>query len=74
MNLKRGSKNDIIEDGKIGWVLAGVNYQTGAAIQNSAALHGIIALFTIVPAITYALSAVVSRKYTIFSGTNIIGT
>lgn len=49
----------------IGWVLAGVNYQAGAATQNAATLQGIIALFTIVPSIAYFLSAFISRRYTL---------
>lgn len=49
----------------IGWVLAGVNYQAGAATQAPLALQGIVALFTIVPALTYLLSAFISRSYTL---------
>lgn len=49
----------------IGWVLAGVNYQAGAATQNAATLQGIIALFTIVPSIAYFLSAFISRRFTL---------
>ncbi len=47
----------------IGWVLASVNYQAGATTQDATALQGIVMLFTIVPAIAYFLSALVSRHY-----------
>ncbi|CUH96873.1 putative membrane protein [Propionispora sp. 2/2-37] len=49
----------------IGWVLAGVNYQAGATVQNPIALQGIGFLFTIVPAIAYLCSALISKRYTL---------
>lgn len=50
----------------IGWMLAGSGYQSGAATQNSATMASIIALFTLVPAICYFLSAVIAaRLYTL---------
>jgi GPH family glycoside/pentoside/hexuronide:cation symporter len=49
----------------IGWVLAGSNYQAGAAMQNDIAIQSIIALFTIAPAIAYLASAFISRYYTL---------
>ncbi|MBU2699105.1 GPH family glycoside/pentoside/hexuronide:cation symporter [Sporomusaceae bacterium BoRhaA] len=51
----------------IGWMLAGVDYQAGAATQAPLTLQGIVALFTIVPALTYFISAFISRSYTLRS-------
>ncbi|UYU31995.1 glycoside-pentoside-hexuronide family transporter [Siccibacter colletis] len=47
----------------IGWMLAGGGYNAAATTQNSATLSIIIALFTIVPAICYLISAVVAKRY-----------
>ncbi|NLS52863.1 glycoside-pentoside-hexuronide family transporter [Hafnia alvei] len=50
----------------IGWMLAGAGYQSGAATQNSATIMSIIALFTLVPAVCYFLSALIAaRLYTL---------
>ncbi|MDN6073488.1 MAG: MFS transporter, partial [Enterobacterales bacterium] len=50
----------------IGWMLAGAGYQSGAATQNSATIMCIIALFTLVPAACYFLSALIAaRLYTL---------
>jgi GPH family glycoside/pentoside/hexuronide:cation symporter len=50
----------------IGWMLAGAGYQSGAATQNSATIMSIIALFTLVPAACYFLSALIAaRLYTL---------
>lgn len=47
----------------IGWMLAGAGYQSGAATQNSATMTSIIALFTLVPAVCYLLSAIICKRY-----------
>lgn len=47
----------------IGWMLAGGGYDATAKTQNSATISIIIALFTIVPAICYLLSAVIAKRY-----------
>jgi len=47
----------------IGWMLAGGGYNAAATTQNSATISIIIALFTIVPAICYLISAVVAKRY-----------
>ncbi len=47
----------------IGWVLAGAGYQSGAATQNPATLTSIIALFTMVPAVCYLLSAIICKRF-----------
>lgn len=47
----------------IGWALAAYGYEAGARVQNPAAEHCIIALFTLFPAVCYALSALVARGY-----------
>jgi len=47
----------------IGWMLAGAGYQSGAATQNSATLTSIIALFTLVPALCYLLSAIICKRF-----------
>lgn len=47
----------------IGWMLAGGGYDAAAKTQNSATLSIIIALFTIVPAICYLLSAVIAKRF-----------
>ena len=47
----------------IGWMLAGGGYDAAAKTQNSATISIIIALFTIVPAICYLLSAVIAKRF-----------
>ncbi|GBU14117.1 transporter [Enterobacterales bacterium] len=47
----------------IGWVLAGAGYQSGAASQNPATMTSIIALFTLVPAVCYLLSAIICKRF-----------
>ena len=47
----------------IGWMLAGGGYNAAATTQNSATISIIIALFTIVPAICYLISALVAKRY-----------
>ncbi|EGA9118384.1 MFS transporter, partial [Salmonella enterica] len=47
----------------IGWMLAGGGYDAAAKTQNSATISIIIALFTIVPAICYLLSAAIAKRY-----------
>ena len=47
----------------IGWMLAGGGYNAAATTQNPATISIIIALFTIVPAICYLLSAVVAKRF-----------
>ena len=47
----------------IGWMLAGGGYNASATTQNPATISIIIALFTIVPAICYLLSAVVAKRF-----------
>jgi len=47
----------------IGWALAGGGYNAAAQSQNSATLSIIIALFTLVPAACYLLSAIIARRY-----------
>jgi GPH family glycoside/pentoside/hexuronide:cation symporter len=46
----------------IGWMLAGGGYNAAASSQNSATIS-IIALFTIVPAICYLLSAIIAKRF-----------
>jgi len=47
----------------IGWMLAAGGYDAGAKTQNSDTISIIIALFTLVPAACYLLSAVIARRY-----------
>lgn len=47
----------------IGWALAGGGYNAAAQSQNSTTLSIIIALFTLVPAVCYLLSAFIARRY-----------
>lgn len=47
----------------IGWMLAGGGYDAAAKAQNGATISIIIALFTLVPAICYLLSAVIAKRY-----------
>ncbi|HAT2609198.1 TPA: glycoside-pentoside-hexuronide family transporter [Kluyvera intermedia] len=47
----------------IGWMLAGGGYNAAASSQNSATISIIIALFTIVPAICYLLSAIIAKRF-----------
>ncbi|VEA44835.1 Uncharacterized symporter yihO [Salmonella enterica subsp. arizonae] len=47
----------------IGWMLAGGGYNAAAKTQNSATISIIIALFTLVPAICYLLSAAIAKRY-----------
>lgn len=47
----------------IGWMLAGGGYDAAAQTQNSATLSIIIALFTLVPAFCYLLSAIIAKRF-----------
>ena len=47
----------------IGWMLAGGGYDAAAKAQNPTTISIIIALFTIVPAICYLLSAIVAKRF-----------
>ncbi len=47
----------------IGWMLAGGGYEAAATSQNSATISIIIALFTIVPAVCYLLSALIAKRF-----------
>ncbi|MGK9174792.1 glycoside-pentoside-hexuronide family transporter [Yokenella regensburgei] len=47
----------------IGWMLAGGGYDAAASSQNSTTISIIIALFTIVPAICYLLSAIIAKRF-----------
>ena len=47
----------------IGWMLAYGGYDAAEKAQNSATISIIIALFTIVPAICYLLSAIIAKRY-----------
>ncbi|EBI8226097.1 glycoside-pentoside-hexuronide family transporter [Salmonella enterica] len=47
----------------IGWMLAGGGYDAAAKTQNSVTINIIIALFTLVPAICYLLSAAIAQRY-----------
>ena len=47
----------------IGWTLAAYGYVAGGATQSPQTLHCIVALFTLFPAVCYALSALVARAY-----------
>jgi len=47
----------------IGWMLAGGGYDAAAKTQNSATISIIIALFTLVPAACYLLSAVIAKRF-----------
>ena len=47
----------------IGWMLAGGGYDAAAKTQNGTTLTIIIALFTLVPAVCYLLSAVIAKRY-----------
>ncbi|MDU2937913.1 MAG: glycoside-pentoside-hexuronide family transporter [Enterobacteriaceae bacterium] len=47
----------------IGWMLAGGGYDAAAQTQNSATLSIIIALFTLVPAVCYLLSAIIAKRF-----------
>jgi len=47
----------------IGWMLAGSGYQSGAATQNAATMTSIVALFTLVPAVCYLLSAIICKRF-----------
>jgi len=49
----------------IGWALAACGYLPGAGTQSPATLRCIVALFTLFPAACYALSAVVTRRYSL---------
>lgn len=44
-------------------MLAGGGYDAAAKTQNGATISIIIALFTIVPAICYLLSAVIAKRF-----------
>ncbi|MGU3414859.1 glycoside-pentoside-hexuronide family transporter [Enterobacteriaceae bacterium C34A] len=47
----------------IGWMLAAGGYDAAAKTQNSDTISIIIALFTLVPAACYLLSAVIAKRY-----------
>lgn len=47
----------------IGWMLAGGGYDAAAQTQNSATLSIIVALFTLVPAFCYLLSAIIAKRF-----------
>ncbi|MFL7103348.1 MFS transporter [Escherichia coli] len=47
----------------VGWMLAYGGYDAAEKAQNSATISIIIALFTIVPAICYLLSAIIAKRY-----------
>jgi GPH family glycoside/pentoside/hexuronide:cation symporter len=47
----------------IGWALAIYGYHAGVATQSPQALRCIVALFTLVPCVCYALSAIAARWY-----------
>lgn len=47
----------------IGWMLAGGGYDAAAKTQNSATLSIIVALFTLVPAFCYLLSAIIAKRF-----------
>ncbi|MCN8727196.1 glycoside-pentoside-hexuronide (GPH):cation symporter [Escherichia coli] len=47
----------------IGWMLAYGGYDAAEKAQNSVTISIIIALFTIVPAICYLLSAIIAKRY-----------
>ncbi|WP_318362532.1 glycoside-pentoside-hexuronide family transporter [Enterobacter sp.] len=47
----------------IGWALAGGGYDAAAKTQNSTTITIIIALFTLVPAACYFLSAIIAKRY-----------
>jgi GPH family glycoside/pentoside/hexuronide:cation symporter len=49
----------------IGWALAACGYVPGGATQAPGTLRCIIALFTLFPAACYALSALVTRRYSL---------
>ncbi|QKN79903.1 glycoside-pentoside-hexuronide family transporter [Scandinavium goeteborgense] len=47
----------------IGWMLAAGGYDAGAKTQNSNTISIIVALFTLVPAACYLLSAIIAKRY-----------
>ena len=47
----------------IGWMLAYGGYDAAEKARNSVTINIIIALFTIVPAICYLLSAIIAKRY-----------
>jgi GPH family glycoside/pentoside/hexuronide:cation symporter len=47
----------------IGWMLAAGGYDAGAKTQNSDTISIIVALFTLVPAACYLLSAIIAKRY-----------
>lgn len=47
----------------IGWMLAAGGYDAGAKTQNADTINIIIALFTLVPAACYLLSAIIAKRY-----------
>jgi len=47
----------------IGWALAGGGYDAAAKTQNSTTITIIVALFTLVPAGCYFLSAIIAKRY-----------
>ncbi|UMX61624.1 hypothetical protein MJ391_27600 [Escherichia coli] len=58
----------------IGWMLAYGGYDAAEKAQNSATISIIIALFTIVPAICYLLSAIIAKHFTTHSRRTILKT
>jgi len=47
----------------IGWALASGGYDAAAHSQNSTTISIIIALFTLVPALCYLLSAIIAKRF-----------
>lgn len=47
----------------IGWALAGGGYDAAAKAQNGTTITIIIALFTLVPAVCYLLSAIIAKRF-----------
>ena len=63
---RHGIEVEFTEGASLAWsvpVLAGGGYDAAAKTQNSATLTIIIALFTLVPAVCYLLSAVIAKRY-----------
>jgi GPH family glycoside/pentoside/hexuronide:cation symporter len=47
----------------LGWLLAGFGYQSQAAAQSERTIFGIVALFTLAPAIGHSLLILLVQKY-----------
>lgn len=52
-----------VAGGLTGWMLASYGYDGGEAVQSETAIEGIILLFSIVPALTALLGAILIRRY-----------